>query len=225
MSKKIKLKDLLKENFSVVGGVVSQNAFSDNMSLSKIVKEKYGDVSEDRVDVKGLTTELSQFNNIGEDIFGKSNISKISEKLSWIANEAKSHTLSETEDWFDKITVNRNMKELTGLSKQFGKIAQESNSLQQRLGALYEDMGNILGRYYEIGEKHVPGHDDEDSEDRGDMDEAERMMFREEDDYKAFFKKAMKKFNVSNIEDMDDGDKKDFFNYVDRNYKAKKETD
>ena len=35
----------------------------------------------------------------------------------------------------------------------------------------------------------------------------------------------MKKFNVSNIEDMDDGDKKDFFNYVDRNYKAKKETD
>ena len=33
----------------------------------------------------------------------------------------------------------------------------------------------------------------------------------------------MKKFNVSNIEDMDDGDKKDFFNYVDRNYKAKNE--
>ena len=57
------------------------------------------------------------------------------------------------------------------------------------------------------------------------MDEAERMMFREEDDYKAFFKKAMKKFNVSDIGDMSDDDKKDFFNYVDRNYKAKKEED
>ena len=56
-------------------------------------------------------------------------------------------------------------------------------------------------------------------------DEAETMMFREEDDYKAFFKKAMKKFNVSDIEDMSDEDKKDFFNYVDRNYKAKKEED
>ena len=41
----------------------------------------------------------------------------------------------------------------------------------------------------------------------------------------AGFKKAMKKFNVSNVADMSDEDKKDFFNYVDRNYKAKKETD
>ena len=57
------------------------------------------------------------------------------------------------------------------------------------------------------------------------MNEADRMMFREEDDYKAFFQKAMKKFNVSDIGDMSDSDKKDFFNYVDRNYKAKKETD
>ena len=117
------------------------------------------------------------------------------------------------------------MKELTNLSNQFGKVASEANSLQERMSGLYEDMGHILGRYYEIGEKHIPGHDDEDSEARGDMDEAEKMMFREEDDYKAFFKKAMKKFNVSNIGDMNDDDKKDFFNYVDRNYKAKKEED
>ena len=50
MSKKIKLKDLLKENFSntAMGGVISRNAFGDSMSLSKIVKEKYGDVDEEK---------------------------------------------------------------------------------------------------------------------------------------------------------------------------------
>ena len=123
----IKLKDLLKENFSgtLIGGVVSRSPFHDNISLSKIVKEKYGEVEEQEVDIKGLTTELSSYNKLGESIFGESNITKIAEKLSWIANQAKSHTLSETEDWFDKITVNRNMKELTGLSGQFGKIAKE----------------------------------------------------------------------------------------------------
>ena len=42
------------------------------------------------VDVKGLTNEISQYNKIGEAIFGKSNITQISEKLSWIANQAKS---------------------------------------------------------------------------------------------------------------------------------------
>ena len=106
------MKDLIKENFSgtMMGGLVSRSSFHDDTSLSKIVKEKYGDVDGQNVDVKGLTNEISQYNKIGEAIFGKSNITQISEKLSWIANQAKSHTLQETEDWFDKITVNRNMK-------------------------------------------------------------------------------------------------------------------
>ena len=150
---KIKLKDLLKENFSnTLGGVVTAKPFHNNISLSNIVKEKYGEVEEEKVDIEGLTNEISSYNKLGESIFGESNITKVAEKMSWIANQAKSHTLSETEDWFDKITVNRNMKELTGLSNQFGKIANEAKTLQQRMGALYEDMGNILGRYYKIGE-------------------------------------------------------------------------
>ena len=217
MSKKIKLKDLLNENFSgaMLGGLVSRSAFDTNTSLSKIVKEKYGDVDGQNIDVKGLTTEISQFNEIGEAIFGKSNITKISEKLSRIASQAKSHTLQETESWFDKITVNRNMKELTGLSKQFSKISSESESLQQRMGALYEDMGNILGRYYEIGEVHISGHDSDDVETKD----------IEENAYEKFFQSAMKKFGISSPEELEDDKKKDFFNYVDKNYKAKNEKD
>ena len=204
----IKLKDLLKENFSgtLIGGVVSRSPFHTDMSLSKIVKEKYGDVEEQEVDIKGLTTELSSYNKLGESIFGESNITKIAEKLSWIANQAKSHTLSETEDWFDKITVNRNMKELTGLSGQFGKIAKEAKSLQQRMGALYEDMGSILGRYYEIGETV--------SEEAGDKEE-----------YQKFFMAALKKFGVSEPDELEDEKKKEFYNYVDANWKGDNESD
>ena len=208
MSKTIKMKKILKENYSgtMLGGVVSGGGFHDNISLSKIVKEKYGDIEEEKVDVKGLTSEISSYNKLGESIFGESNITKVAEKLSWIATQAKSHTLSETEDWFDKITVNRNMKELTGLSKQFGKIAQESNSLQQRLGALYEDMGNILGRYYEVGEVV--------KEETGDKEE-----------YQKFFNSALKKFGVSSPDDLDDDKKKEFYNYVDKNWQGDNESD
>jgi len=208
----IKLKDLLKE-IRAAGGFVSESPWA----------KKEDDTPS--INVNELVSSIKNYGSLGEHIYGKGSLKEIAESLSSIAEGAAQHTLSETEDMFDKVTVSRNMKELTGLSKQFGKVAMEANSLQERMSGLYEDMGNILGRYYEISEKHVPGHDDEDSEDRGDMDEAETMMFREEDDYKAFFKKAMKKFNVSDIEDMSDSDKKDFFNYVDRNYKAKKETD
>ena len=209
----IKLKDLLKE-MRVAGGVVSHNPW---------VKEEK---DEPQIDVKELVSKISNFNSIGESIYGKGNLKEVAESLSKIAEGAAQHTLSEVDDMFDKVTVSRNMKELTGLSKQFGKVAMEANSLQERMSGLYEDMGHILGRYYSIGEKHVPGHDDDDRDvSRDDMNEADRMMFREEDDYKAFFQKAMKKFNVSDIGDMSDEDKKDFFNYVDRNYKAKKEED
>ena len=208
MAKKIKMKDLLKETYSgtMMGGVVSRSPWSTDMSLSKIVKEKYGDTDGEKVDVSGLTTEISSYNTLGEKIFGTSNITKIAEKLGWIANQAKSHTLSETEDWFDKITVNRNMKELTGLSNQFGKIANEAKSLQQRMGALYEDMGNILGRYYEIGETV--------SEEAGDKEE-----------YEKFFQAAMKKFGISSPDELDDEKKKEFYNYVDANWKGDNESD
>lgn len=224
---KIKLKDLLEENFSnSIGGVVTAKPFHNNTSLSAIVKEKYGDVDEnEKIDVKGLTNELNQYGNLGDTIFGKSNIKQVAEKLSWIANQAKSHTLSETEDWFDKITVNRNMKELTGLSKSFNKIADEANSLQERMGALYEDMGHILGRYYDMGEGHVYGHDvDDDMTPEKEVD-SETTFEIEEGDYKAFFNSAMKKFGISSPDELDDDKKKKFFNYVDKNFKAKKETD
>ena len=204
----IKMKDLLKENFSgtLMGGFISRSPFYSNVSLSKIVKEKYGDVDGEKVDVEGLTTEISNYNALSESIFGKSNITQIAEKLSWIANQAKSHTLHETEDWFDKITVNRNMKELTGLSGQFSKIANEAKSLQQRMGALYEDMGNILCRYYEVGEGI--------KEEEGGKEE-----------YQKFFNAALKKYGVSSPDDLDDEKKKEFFNYVDKNWSGESEAD
>ena len=117
------------------------------------------------------------------------------------------------------------MKELTGLSKSFNKIADEAKSLQERMGALYEDMGHILGRYYDMGEGHVPGHDvDDDMTPEKEVD-SETTFEIEEGDYKAFFNSAMKKFGISSPDELEDEKKKKFFNYVDKNYKAKKETD
>ena len=80
MSKKIKMKDLLEENFSgtMIGGLVGTPAINNDISMSKIVKEKYGmEEEETNIDVKGLTNELASYNKLGESIFGKSNIMKI----------------------------------------------------------------------------------------------------------------------------------------------------
>jgi hypothetical protein len=43
------------------------------------------------------------------------------------------------------------MKELNNNNKEFTKTVAEVSKLQQRLESLYEEMGNNLSRYYEVG--------------------------------------------------------------------------
>jgi len=209
-----KLKDLVKENFSIVGGVVSTPAINQGYSsLSKIVKEKYGETSETQKVSSGQVKEaLQNYNRLGETLYQQQSLKETAKSLSQIAEMAASHTLQETEDWFDKVTVSRNMKELTNHSKQFSKISEEASSVQQRLAGLYEDMGMILNRYYDI-----PESEEKDKEEYG-------SNTIEEGDYEAFFQKAMKKFGISSPDELgSDEKKKKFFNYIDTNYKAKAE--
>ena len=44
------------------------------------------------------------------------------------------------------------------------------------------------------------------------------------EEYQAFFKSALEKFNTKSPADLDDSEKKEFFNYIDKNYKAKNES-
>ena len=144
-----KLKDIINEGFSVVGGVVSTPALgTSHIGLTDIAEDIYG--TQEKVSAKEVKEAMNQFSDFSKVLQKEENMKQIAETLSQIADKAKNYTLSETDDWFDKVTVNRNMKELTNLSKSFGKIAKESNSLQQRLGGLYEDMGHVLGRYFEM---------------------------------------------------------------------------
>ena len=50
------------------------------------------------------------------------------------------------------------MKELKSYSEQFTKVAGEAHGLQQRMESLYEDMGKVLSRYYEIDEPSEEGY-------------------------------------------------------------------
>jgi hypothetical protein len=210
-----KLKDLVKENISLVGGVVSTPAINAGYgSLSQIVKEKYGESSEtQKVSSEQVKEALQNYNKLGETLYQQQSLKETAKSLSQVAEMAASHTLQETEDWFDKVTVSRNMKELTNHSKAFSKISEEASSVQQRLAGLYEDMGMILNRYYDIPE----------GADQVDKDEEKKDSI-EEGDYEAFFQKAMKKFGISSPDELgSDEKKKKFFNYVDKNYKAKSE--
>ena len=65
-----------------------------------------------------------------------SDIVEIAETLCGIVDAAKTLTLNEAGDWFDKVTIKRNMTELERLDKSFDKVAKDAKSLDERLHAL-----------------------------------------------------------------------------------------
>ena len=227
-----KLKDLIKEH-ATLGGVVSRNAFSNldmgfrtqktknSTKLTDIVEDVYGE-QQPKLNVREFMGEVSNFNSYGNEIYREGNLRELAQRLSRLAETAKQHTLQETEEWFDKITVNRNMKELTGLSGQFKKVATEAQALQERMSGLYEDMGHILGRYYEINESQPINQNEMKSYRDGDELEADTVQ---EGSYEEFFKSALEKWGVSEPDQLDDDEKSKFFNYVDANWSGENETD
>ena len=173
-----KLKDIINENFSTIstlGGVATIKPVNNVSSLPGLVEDKWFGEDEKKVDTGEFMQEVKNFSRLGEMIYREGSLRDVAKGLAELAEKARIATLQETDDWFDKVTINKNMKQLGAASSDFTKIAKEASSLQQRMESLYEDMGHILGRYYDLEEamdKVDPDQiePEDDFEDRTDKD-------------------------------------------------------
>jgi len=75
----------------------------------------------------------------------------------------------------------------------------------------------------EFKDKHVVKKSGEKED--GTVTKEEKKVLSDEDKYKEFFAKALKKFGADSPADLDKEKRKEFFNYVDKNYKADNESD
>ncbi len=144
-----------------------------DIKLQELIKEFALEQERPRADKFKVTEAIRNYGRVGRALYKSGGILEAAKQLSEMAIAAQNHVLSETNDWFDGVSVKRNMKELKGLTGQFKKTAVEANAVNQRLSALYEDMGNILNRYYEIDEAMDKVDKDEldgDYDDRKDKD-------------------------------------------------------
>jgi hypothetical protein len=119
-----------------------------------------------RMDAPGLPPPdpiavVSEFANLGRALKRNESFRKVAEQIARIAETAEQTVMQEAGDWFDSHTIKRNMKELKNYASQFAKISEELDMMQQRATALYDDMGNVLTRYFEMaGDSR--GEDEED---------------------------------------------------------------
>ena len=173
-----------------------------DIKLANLIKEFALEQEKPQVNRYEVTEAIRNYARIGEQLRVNNNIMEAAKQLARMAEDAQHHILGENDDWFDSVSIKRNMKELKGLTGQFKKTAVEAHATNQRLSALYEDMGNILNRYYEIDEAmdkvdhdELDGdhdeRDDKDIDNDGDVDDSDKFLHKK----RQAISKAIKKQN------------------------------
>jgi len=117
--------------------LIEENYFEQKQEIPADVKER-------------IMNSIKEYNKLGKMIYREGNLVDLAKSLSEIATFAEQYTIEGANDWFDGVTIQRNMKELKTFSGEFGKVASAVQEHQDRMASLYEDMGHILNRYFEI---------------------------------------------------------------------------
>jgi len=117
-----------------------------------IGEEDLDDTSMTPDEKRAFIEAVASYRKIGEAIYHNGNLMEAYENIKNIVETAEKLTLKETGDWFDKVTVNRHMKSMNESFKIFSSTIKEVATLQQRLESSYDEIGEVLGKYYEIKE-------------------------------------------------------------------------
>ena len=82
----------------------------------KKMKDILSEVFEDspKVDKFKVVEGVRNFGIVGKSLYNNGSIMEVAKQLAEIAESAHHHILGENDDWFDRISVNKNMKHLKG---------------------------------------------------------------------------------------------------------------
>ena len=165
------------------------------MKLKKILNENSRDAfnrSLTREQKREIMDSVAKFNEFGAKIYKTNEIAEMVETIRNMTQGASKLALQETDDWFDGVTVKRDMKEVAKSTQLFEKAAKELSTLQQRLESVFEDIGHKLGKYYDISEAMDPvGKEDGDIDNDGDKDDSDEYLAKR----RKAIAKAIKKQN------------------------------
>ena len=126
---------------------------------------------------KTFLEAMQKFNEYGKHIYRESELKSIIENMETLMSGASNFIIDESDDWFDALTIKRDSKDINNTAKAFTKTAREMVGMQHRLESLYEDLGNKLGRYYDLGEAMDPvGKEDGDIDNDGDKDATDKYL-------------------------------------------------
>ncbi len=128
-------------------------------NLDKIPNDGFGDKPKtlSKEQKQKLMQMASMFENFGESLKNEEALMNSARSLTEFVELAETYALTECGDVFQKNIVERDMKEVKKRVMEFQKIVKETYARMQQAGVAYQDIGHILGRYYDLAK--TPGMD------------------------------------------------------------------
>ena len=98
---------------------------------------------------KKMYETIKSYNEYRKNLKAES-VYETANKIMEAVNLAERYALKECGDWMQENTAIRHFKELKKMSEAFKKNAAKCQQQNNEMVSLYEDMGNILEKYFEI---------------------------------------------------------------------------
>lgn len=99
---------------------------------------------------KKLMQLASMYEQFGECLQNEEALMNAAKGLTELCELAETYAVNECGEWFQKEIVTKDMKELKRRVGEFQKIVKETYARMQQAGVAYQDIGHVLGRYYDL---------------------------------------------------------------------------
>lgn len=103
-----------------------------------------------RDEKRAFMQEIANFSAMGESVYGKGDIEEIVERVKRIVDSAD-RIMTESDDWMTNVAHKKGNKRMHEDYRDFEQAARELKEAQDRMAMCYENIGQHLNRYFDVG--------------------------------------------------------------------------
>jgi hypothetical protein len=99
---------------------------------------------------RAFMQEVANFSALGESVYGKGDLEEIVERVKNIV-ESADKIMTESDDWMSNVAHKKGNKRMHEDYRDFEQAARELKEAQERMALCYENIGQHLNRYFNVG--------------------------------------------------------------------------
>lgn len=94
--------------------------------------------------------EIANFSAMSDGVYGKGDLEQIVERVKRIVEHAD-RIMTESDDWMSNVAHKKGNKRMHEDYRDFEQSARELKEAQDRMAIAYENIGQHLNRYFDVG--------------------------------------------------------------------------